>query len=507
MRVARGKDPRGRRNTRRLVLTLFLLGTVFIGTSFFLPWYAVSGAFSTESFYPWAVSSAGTSEAPGYAVHSYQASDLPTVGTMYSQVSEATLACVILVGTAAVMLYVTRDPRRGRIMALGCVTAALILMALTVAYVAVEQPSIVCYDSIHHPLVGLGGPPSGGGNGTAATPSPQCSWGSWAPGGEWTSSGPTGPESSFVGATGPGGSEAQFFPSSWGPSYGWFLGVGSAVTLALGAILLGLEAADSSSSSQAQVGWRAFRFGRPSSLPRRRSPELGATWYGAERRRPLGGVLALAGVASLLVSLLSAWYWVTQAGVVETFGPAGVGSSTWLGWAPPSGFDASGMPYSSLLYDLGAAALVAGMTLGSGAAAVLLGRKGRNSARMGSTLLMAALLVALTAPVGVALAQPSAVCADFPLAGDSGNSSLAGDRCYWITQNVTGGYYPTPQYGSGPGTGFSGGAPPFAWAPSIGWYLPFFAIAFFTGGAAIARWPTRRPDRPKRAGRTRDTRQ
>ena len=478
---------RGRRS-RRLIVYLLIIGSVLVGASYFLPWYSIAGNYSTESFYPWGIQSVGTSSDPGQQVRSFGGSTLPTVGTLYADASLALLACAGLGVCAAVVVWLSQGTKQGRSVAFVLVLGALLLAIGAPLYVAAEQPSIICYDSIHNGNIGWSGPPPIGNQSSQPSGAPECSWVSWAPGGQWTKSGPIGPESTFVGSS----DQPPFSPSMWGPSDGWLLALVGAAFLAIGAMLLALPLTG---------GGRLWERGKElpndpiasgdthGALWHRLAPRLREMKQHWARHRSLGAYLAAAGVIGLALSLLSAWYEVRQSGFVETFGPAGMGNSIWLGPAPPTGFSAANMPFTGLLYGLVAAAIGVGAVVGAIGVIVLLAGTGRHTLRWGRTLVVTAFLMAVVAPLGVAVAQPLAVCGDFPMSGGGGNSSLAGDHCYWLTQYASGGGGPAPVYGTGPGTGFSGqgtSQPGLAWGPSVGWILSLIAGAAFLGGAFLA---------------------
>ncbi len=415
---------------------------------------------------------------------------MPTVGALYADAGAALLVCAGLGVAAAVVIHVARGSERGRLASILLIAVALTLAVGTPLYVAAEQPSVICYDSIHNDNVAWPGQPPLANSSALPTSAPACSWVSFAPGGQWSLSSSTGPESTFAGSS----TQAQFYPSSWGPSSGWIVALAGAGLLAIAAVSLALS---SQSAPSAPGGGRSSTVTRSTFRNRLTGlrdvavQRLRLCRSGLKRARSLGGLLALLGILLLGVSLFCAWYQVTQSGVVETFGPAGLGSTPWLGTTPPSNLGAAGMPYTGLLYDLTTAAIGIGVVAGAIGAAALIGGIFSSTLRIGRALLIASFLLAVAAPTGVAIAEPLATCGDFPLNAGGGNSSLAGDHCYWVTQNVSGGTGPVPAYGTGPGSGFVGGNTPgssLTWGPSVGWYLALLSAAPLVAGATLAGW-------------------
>lgn len=467
------------RKVRRWPPILVLAGTLVAGATFFLPWYSVTSGLTTEWFYPWIVESTPTGSAS--VLRSFARASLPTVGTLYGEIAAALLV-VVVGGLLIAGLMGWRGPAAGiRPIFLGLVVATVVVGLAVPAYVAGEQPRLICYDSLNNAPEAIGAPSA---QGTSTAPPAECGWVSFASGGEWQSgeSAP-GPGTSFS------GNDSQGTAESWGPSYGWYLepvGVGL-IVVGAGPSLAGGTRPPGPPPSLGERGRRWVAASRAALAGlRARAPE----------GRSLAGLLVAGGAVALVASLGAAWCAVEQGGLWEQFGPSGIGASFWLGASPPLGFDGSAMPYTGLLYDLVGAAIVLAAVAGVVTSLTLLLRTDRRSLDRAVTLGAIALVLAASTPLAVAAAQPPAVCADFPL-GPTGNASLSGTACYWVTQSASGGEGPAPSYTSGPQTGFSGGSSGgVTWGPSLGWFLPFLAAGLFAAGLGLSGGLARRTRPP-----------
>lgn len=500
--AATPRKPGSRR--RAVALALLFPALAALASSYFLPWYTVNGSLASESLLPWAVRVAGTSQAPGTDVRSFATATLPTTGQLYSLVGMLLLSALVLGALAAAGLIGTRRGLRFRGPLAAMLLASGVLAAMAPTIVMADQPASICYDS-EHANIGWSGPPPVTENGTpVALPGPTCSWIYEAPGGTWSSSGPPGPESSFWGHAPAGATEPNAPLSGWGPSVGWYLTVLGSIALLGSSIVV----ASDRRRPPGTAGTGARESPRVRARLRRSAGRLVSVVRGAGRDRALASGAVALGTAALVVSLLTAWYVVVQSGVTESFGPTGMGNGPWLGTSPPFGLDAAGMPYTGLLYDLAGAGIASAAAL-AGLGAIILGfGSGPSLASVGRKFAIGALVLSLAAPVGVALAQPTAICADFPSPGTGGNRSLPSATCYWVTAYAGGGAGPAPAYSGGPGSGFFAGSQSsgtFTWGPSIGWILPFVGAAFLAAGSLAPtgrRDPLRPPGSPAAIGRS-----
>lgn len=202
-----------------------------LAASLFLGWYTVSATSQnvnvTQTFYAWSVQTTNTlgGSTPASFTASYAGAYLSHTGALYG-----VAVVLLLVTIASVILAVVGRSRtqrgRGRRKIVAVVILASLLASSLPLLFALAQPTVACQDAKNFPP-SLGQP---GNNRGAASP---CSWEFYLGGGTWSSpgSGP-GPGQSFFGQRSVGSSSEV-----WGPSIGWFLAVGSAAVLSLGAAL------------------------------------------------------------------------------------------------------------------------------------------------------------------------------------------------------------------------------------------------------------------------------
>ncbi len=234
-------------------------------------------------------------------------------------------------------------------------------------------------------------------------------------------------------------------------------------------------------SSRANLG-RPSSYGQPRSRPSRRSI--------------LGGVLILAGVGLLILTLFVGWYGVTDTVSATILGTSftETGSATYYplnqitvtitcagtvycsqSSSPTGPYSQSGLNSLGTLYTAVAIIVILGVILGIvGACLAFAGR--RYQSGLVGALIVTVLLLTVIAPTILVLEQPSVLASE---SNGSGNSSAGPSPRSSFLGSCT---------GSGCGESLlTGSTESASWGPSIGWYLCFAAIIPIFSGLLLAR--------------------
>lgn len=208
-----------------------------------------------------------------------------------------------------------------------------------------------------------------------------------------------------------------------------------------------------------------------------------------DTKKSIAGSLSIAASVVLIVTLFMSWYVVSASGsylgtsysAVETFdlGQTISATSSCSGSFCPSStpsntstYSAAGLNDTGRLYALMQIVVIIGAIFGVMGGGVLFAT-GNNKVRLLATyLILVAVILAIFAPVGLAVLQPIALSNDY----SHGNATQSGPA--------------TSYFGSCSGTACSNGGGQFYevgnWGPGLGWYLAIFAFGLFLTSVVIA---------------------
>jgi hypothetical protein len=226
--------PLRRPTPRTLASALFVFGMTLLLSSVLFGWYTSrlsdgNGTVS-ETYYLTSVELSGNqSGSPYSSAATFEGVWLPATGQLYASIAVLIAAAAVTGGVAAALLLRRRPIASRRLVSVILILAVALAISVPILPL-VAQPGAICSDSKYFP------PP------LAVVPAasyhlthPGCSWALAIPSGSnsgYSSAGggPPGPETSFFGT-------AMENPGNltWGPSVGWFVALGGAGLIALGA--------------------------------------------------------------------------------------------------------------------------------------------------------------------------------------------------------------------------------------------------------------------------------
>lgn len=221
---------------------------------------------------------------------------------------------------------------------------------------------------------------------------------------------------------------------------------------------------------------------------------------GARTRVWVAFWLRYLGVFLLGLTFFLGWYAVTATqsmygtSVTDTFSAASTSTSaTWYGAAPaqPTPYDQADLPVTGSLYEVVVGLVLAAAVLGIATAG--LSNPGRRSTRprIILALSLAAVALAIAAPILLVAEQPAAVCSDashFSQGLGVQPVNYTPPRCEWQFRLSDNSWY-APGFSTGPGSSFVGSASDssgsMTWGPGPAWYLCIAGAVLLAGGQVL----------------------
>ena len=234
---------------------------------------------------------------------------------------------------------------------------------------------------------------------------------------------------------------------------------------------------------------------------------------GAARTRGWAALwLRYLGVFLLGLTFFLSWYAVTatQSGygtsVTQTFSAASTSTSATSFGAPQAQstpYDQADLPATGMLYEAVVGLVLAAAILGIAITAFSNPGRPRSRARIVAALSIAAVALALAAPVLLVAEQPAAVCSDarhFPMplgAPGGGGGIYSTPGCHWQFRMSDGGWY-GPGFTTGPQSSFAGSASSssgnMTWGPGPAWYLCIGGAVLLAAGQVLESHRGRSPE-------------